>query len=47
MLDAAYSKTRIDMTDGEKRQFFEKYIKTLKLTIGLDGEAHIAVSWRT
>ena len=44
MLDAAYSKTRIDMTDGEKRQFFEKYIKTLKLTIRLDGEAHIAVS---
>ena len=44
MMETAYSKTRIDMTDGEKRQFFEKYIKTLKLVIGSDGEVHIAMS---
>jgi hypothetical protein len=42
MLDAAIGKTRIGMTDGERRQFFEKYIKTLRLVIDADGEAHIA-----
>lgn len=41
MLDAAIDRTRIDMTDGEKRQFFEKYIKTMRLVIDPNGEARI------
>lgn len=46
MLDSAIAKSRINMTDGERRQFYDKYIKTLKLTIGLDGEARIALTKR-
>ena len=43
MLEDAYAKTRVSMTDGEKRQFYEKYIKTLKLVIDAGGEAHIVI----
>ena len=43
MMESAYEKTRLSMTEGEKRQFFEKYIKTLKLVIDPDGEVHIAL----
>lgn len=43
MLEDAYLKTRIDMTEGEKRQFYDKYIKTMKLVIDSDGEVHIVM----
>lgn len=43
MLEDAYAKTRVSMTDGEKKQFYDKYVKTLKLVIDADGEAHIVI----
>jgi Protein of unknown function DUF88. len=46
LIEQAYVRTRIDMTDLEKKNFYEKYIKTMKLVIGTDGELGISIAQR-
>ena len=41
MLDAAISATRITMTTQEKRQFYDKHIRQMKLVIDPDGNVSI------
>jgi hypothetical protein len=41
MMEEAYRVTRIEMSDAEKRQFFNKYIKPMHLIIGKDGNVSI------
>lgn len=36
-------KTRVELPDGEKKQFYEKYLKTLQLKVENDGEVHIEI----
>jgi hypothetical protein len=43
MMEDLYAKARIEMTPGEKKSFFDKYIKTLKLALDNDGTGHIVV----
>ena len=43
MLHEAYCATRADMSDAERRQFYNRYIKTMRLLIGDDGEVTIAL----
>ena len=33
MLDEALGATRINMTEGEKKQFFDRYLKPMRLSI--------------
>lgn len=37
MFDAALRSTRIEMADAERKQFFERYIKTMQMSIEEDG----------
>ena len=41
MMDEIYTAVRMQMTEGEKRTFFDQYIKTLKLTIAADGKLSV------
>lgn len=41
MLDDAYTRTRIEMTDKEKKQFYDNYIKNMRLTIQNDGSVKV------
>ncbi len=41
MLRDVYEITRADMTDGEKKQFFNRYIKPMHLEIDAEGEVYI------
>lgn len=41
MFADALQATRISMTDAEKRQFYDRYIRSLRLTIDRDGNASI------
>ena len=41
LLDEAIKVTRADMTVSERNQFYDKYIKSMKLVIAPDGEATI------
>lgn len=41
MFAEALQATRISMTDVEKRQFYDRYIRSLRLTIDRDGNASI------
>ncbi len=41
MLNQAYTMTRADMTDGEKRQFYARFIKPMRLVVAEDGTAEI------
>jgi hypothetical protein len=41
MMEEAYRITRAEMSDAEKRQFFNKYIKPMHLVIGKDGNVSI------
>jgi hypothetical protein len=41
ILDAAYTATRVSMTEAESRQFYQRYIKPMKLVFDADGEADI------
>ena len=41
MLNQAYTITRADMTDGEKRQFYARFIKPMRLVVSEDGTAEI------
>lgn len=41
MLDDAYTRTRIEMTDKEKKQFYDNYIKNMRLNIQNDGNVKI------
>jgi uncharacterized LabA/DUF88 family protein len=43
MMDELYSKARIEMTPGEKKSFFDKYVRSLKLILESDGSARILV----
>lgn len=44
MFEDALTATRIDMTPAERRQFFEKYIRKMKLVINEDGDASIELN---
>ena len=41
MMDEIYEEVRMQMTDGEKRTFFDQYIKTLRMTIAADGKLSV------
>lgn len=41
MYEAALTATRVEMTDAEKKQFFDRHIKTVKLDIDDDGSVRL------
>ena len=41
MYEAALTATRVEMTDAEKKQFFDKHIRTVKLDIDDDGSVRL------
>ena len=41
MLRAVYLETMVEMTEGEKRQFYNKYIKPMRIVIDAEGNASI------
>ena len=41
ILQEAYTATRADLTTAEKRQFYDRYIRPMKIVIAPDGEATI------
>lgn len=43
MLDNALRATRIEMTSAERQQFYDKYIKTLQLSIRDDGKVSMVI----
>ena len=43
MLQEAYRATRADMSQAERKQFYDRYIKTMRLVIADDGEVTIAL----
>ncbi len=43
ILEDAYSSTRVDMSKVEKTQFYNKYIKPMRLSIANDGELSIVL----
>lgn len=43
MLDDALCATRIHMTDGEKKQFFDRYLKPMRLSFAENGNISIAL----
>ena len=43
MLNAALTATRIDMTDAEKRQFFDRHIRPFQATMDKDGQLQITL----
>ena len=44
MFSEALHATRITMTDAEKRQFFDKYIRPMHLVIDPDGNVSIELN---
>lgn len=46
MMDEIYRSTRAVMSETEKHQFYEKYIKSLSLNIGNDGTVSIQIKGR-
>lgn len=43
MLESMYSRCRIELSDIEKKRFYDRYIKTLKLTINEEGDMRIGL----
>ncbi len=43
VLQTVYDVTRVDMDSGEKKQFYQKYIKPMRLVIAPDGQVKIEV----
>ena len=43
MFNDALRATRIEMTPAERQQFYDKYIKTLQLSISNSGDASIVI----
>lgn len=41
ILENAYRTTRADMTTAEKNQFYDRYIKNMRIVIAENGEATI------
>ena len=41
VLEDAYRATRAEMSTSEKKQFYDRYIKKMKLTIDADGEVYV------
>lgn len=41
MLEAAYRSTRVEMSEDEKKQFYNRFIKPMHLVIGEDGNVTI------
>ena len=41
VLQAAYINTRADMSTSEKKQFYERYIRPMRLVIDPDGEVFV------
>jgi len=41
MIDYAYTTTRIEMSESEKRQFYDNHIKNMRLTIRSDGKLNL------
>lgn len=41
MMNVALLQTRIDLSKAEYKQFYERYIKTMKLKISADGNVTI------
>lgn len=44
MFEQALEKTRLTLTAGEQAQFFQRYIKTIRLVIEEDGSARLALN---
>lgn len=47
ILQDAYTATRADMTTAEKKQFYDRYIKPMKIVIAPNGEAAIELGGNT
>ncbi len=43
MLETIYERTRISLSSAEKENFYDQYIKTMRMVIGLDGEVTMKV----
>ena len=43
MLRNAYLATRAEMSEAEKKQFYDRYIKNMRLEIDKDGNVSIAL----
>ena len=43
VLDDAYTAARADMTTAERRQFYDKYIKPMRLSIDLEGNVSVVL----
>lgn len=43
MLESIYTRCRIELSDTEKKRFYDKYVKTLKLTINNDGYLRVGI----
>lgn len=43
MVNVALLQTRIEMSKAEQKQFYERYIKTMRLKIGADGTVNIEI----
>jgi len=44
MIDYAYTTTRIEMSESEKRQFYDNHIKNMRLTIRPDGRLELILN---
>ena len=43
MLRNAYLATRAEMSEAEKKQFYDRYIKNMRLVIDKDGNVSVAL----
>ena len=43
MLNDALRATRIEMTSAERQQFYDKYVKTLQLSISDEGKVSLVI----
>lgn len=41
MMNVAYLQTRIELSKAEEKQFYERYIKTMRIKISADGSVNI------
>ena len=41
MMNVAHLQTRIELSKVEEKQFFERYIKTMRIKISADGSVNI------
>jgi hypothetical protein len=45
MLNEAIKNTRLSMSEAEKNQFYDKYLKRMRLSVAEDGQ--VTIEWNT